>query len=333
MKILLLGGTQFIGRHVAQELLLQGHQLTLLNRGRTDPDAFRDLPLIRMDREMEDPVEKPELRGDWDAIVDLTAYYPESLSQLLSFMKGRAGRYVQCSTLSAYIASTLDDPTPMIDEDDPLRSCTTQEAKDSSMATYGQRKAECERVAMSQHSDGIPVVILRPCVVYGEKDHTDRMAYWIWRAHQNKSFILPDAGLTIVRRTYAPDLARAFASSLTASAAPGNAYNIAETDPLSFRDTLFHLGHHLGTHPLEHAVSMDADHLMAKGIKPWTDLPMWLPRKNLLVDTFKARRDLGYLSTPPSAALAQAADAFLALKRAPKTGLTQEKEARILESP
>ena len=199
------------------------------------------------------------------------------------------------------------------------------------MSSYGQRKAECERVAMLEHDAGhLPVVILRPCVVFGRWDPTDRMAYWIWRASQNAAFILPEDGLTITRRTYAPDLARAFVQAMTSSNAPGNAYNISETDPLSFRDTLYWLGKHLKTDPLSRGVSMSSEALAAKNVKAWSDLPMWIPKTHLLVDTFKSRAELGFVSTPPAQALAEAADWFLGLQRPPRTGLTTEVEAEII---
>jgi nucleoside-diphosphate-sugar epimerase len=198
------------------------------------------------------------------------------------------------------------------------------------MGSYGQRKAECERVAMAQQLDGVPVVILRPSLVYGAYDHTDRMAYWLWRASRKEAFLLPDSGLTIVRRTYAPDLAKACAKSVASKDALGHAYNIAETELLNFRDLVYWAGVHLGTKPLEHAVPIPAARLLKAGIKPWVDLPMWIPETNLLVDTFRSRKELGFISTSAAQALADATDAFLREGREPKTGLSPSAEAEIL---
>ena len=334
MKTLVLGGTQFIGRHVVKKLLEAGHAVTLLNRGKTTPGLFPELPRIQADREMPDFASRSELKQDWDAVIDLSAYFPRTLEPLLQVLRGHTGRYILCSTLSAYVASAADGPTPLISEDSALHPCSEKEAVDPAMSTYGQRKAECERVAMKQFAAGLPVTILRPCVVFGAYDHTDRMAYWLWRASRARKagtpFILPDDGLTIVRRTYAPDLAQAFVSALTAKAASGQAYNIAETDPMSIRDTLYWVGKHFGTEPLADAVSISSERLLLEKVKPWQDLPLWIPRTNLLVDTFKSRRDLGFASTPAAQALAEAADAFSALEREPKVGLSSAVEGELL---
>jgi 2'-hydroxyisoflavone reductase len=331
MKVLVIGGTQFIGRHVVEKLVFAGHDVTLLNRGKTAPTLFPNIPTIKANRETDDFERIEDLKKNWDGVIDLCAYYPKDVTRLLDFLKGRAGRYIVCSSVSAYSASSMDKFTPLIDENSPLHPCSPQEAVDSTMSTYGQRKAECERVALKQHQNGVPVIIIRPSIVYGQYDHTDRFAYWIWRASQAKPFILPDYGLTITRRTYAPDLATAFVASITSTVALGNAYNIAETAALNFRDTLLLVGDHLGVRPLEHAVSIPSDWLIKEGVKPWTDFPLWIPKTNLLIDTYRSRRDLSFVSTPPEQALPAAAEAFLKEKKEPKAGLSMSAEGELLK--
>jgi nucleoside-diphosphate-sugar epimerase len=219
----------------------------------------------------------------------------------------------------------------MLTECDPLLSCTPEQAVDPSPSTYGERKAECERVAMEQHANaGVPVVVLRPSVVFGAHDPTDRMAYWMARAKSDRPFILPDGGLTITRRTYAPDLAAAFAAALVSPQAPGNAYNIAETDPLNFRETVARLGEHFGTDPLSQAIGISGVLLLSRKVRQWVDFPLWLSGRNLLTDTFAARRDLKIKSTPPAIALAEAAKAFVAEGREPKAGLSFQAEAKLI---
>jgi len=328
MKVLVFGGTQFIGRHVVMKLLEANHNVTLLNRNKTAPGLFPDLPSIKADREHDDLKNIKELQQDWDAVIDLCAFYPKNVESLLETLKGHAGRYILCSTLSAYIASSMEGQTPTIDENSPLRDCTPEEAVDTTMATYGQRKAQCERVAMKQSHT--PTVTIRPSLVYGAFDHTDRFAYWIYRATHDQPFILPDDGLTITRRTYAPDLAQAFVSCVTSTSALGNAYNIAETDPLNFRDTTYLIGKHAKKKPLDHAISISSDWLLKEGVSPWSDLSLWLPRVNLLVDTHKSRKDLNFVSTPPEQALAEATDAFLKENRVPKAGLSLSAEKELL---
>lgn len=331
MKVLVIGGTQFIGRHVVTQLLAQNHDVTLFNRGKTGPELFPNLNRIHGDREQDDVRKISDLRQNWDAVIDLCAYFPKSLPSLLETLKGHAGRYVQCSTISVYKSSIDIDPSQVLTESSEMFRCSESEAVDASMMTYGQRKAECERVARNQQSDGIPIVIIRPSVVYGEHDHTDRFAYWISRATRAKKFILPESGLTTVQKTYAPDLAQAFVSALSGRQVLGKAFNVADTFPLSLNTSLKLIGESVGCSSLDHAVSVSAEKLKQLGVRPWSDLPLWIPSTNFLVDTYLARRDLAYVSTLPDEALKIATEAFLKLKRPPKTGLSAEAEARLIE--
>jgi 2'-hydroxyisoflavone reductase len=330
VKVLVIGGTQFIGRHVVEKLLAANHEVTLFNRGKTGPTVFPDVPLILADRTSNELPNLKPLRQNWDAVIDLCAYYPLDVSRLLSILNGHTGRYTLCSSVSAYEASKMLGPTPVMDESSPLRECSPEEATDTTMATYGERKAECERVAMRQSADGVPSIVIRPGLVYGAHDHTDRFAYWIWRTAQEKPFILPDDGLSITARTYVPDLASAFVACLNSNLALGKAYNIAETHPLNFRDTLGQIGTHLKKDPLALAVSVPSEKLLELGVEPWSDLPLWLPNMSMLIDTTRAQRDLAYKSTPTAHALATATESFLSEKRAPRAGLSSEAEARLL---
>jgi 2'-hydroxyisoflavone reductase len=331
MKVLVIGGTQFIGRHVVNRLLEQNHEVSLFNRGKTSPELFPNLNRIVGDREQDDVRRIAGLKQNWDAVIDLCAYFPKSLPSLLETLKGHAGLYVQCSTISVYKSSIDIDPSQVLTESSEMFLCSESEAVDISMMTYGQRKAECERVARNQQSNGIPIVVIRPSVVYGEHDHTDRFAYWIWRATRDQKFILPESGLTTVQKTYAPDLAQAFVSALTRPQAIGKAFNVADTFPLSLNTSLKIIGESVGRNSLDHAVSVSAEDLQRLGTRPWSDLPLWIPSTNFLVDTYLARRDLAFVSTLPEVALKTATEAFLKLKRPPKTGLSAEAEAKLIE--
>lgn len=331
MKVLVIGGTQFIGRHVVDQLIAEGHDVTLFNRGKTGPELFPTLKRIYGDREKDNLREISEIKQNWDAVVDLCAYFPKSLPNLLSQLNGHAGLYVQCSTISVYKASINIDPSQPLYESCEIWTCSESEAVDVSMTTYGQRKAECERVAFRQQNNGIPVVIIRPSVVYGEHDHTDRFAYWISRAAGEQKFILPENGLTTVQKTYAPDLARAFVTSLQKPQAIGKALNVADTFPLNLATSLRLIGEAIGRDALSKSVPMTAEQLQQLGVSPWSDLPLWIPGTNFLVDTYLARRDLDFISTSASVALKKSSEAFLNMNRQPKAGLSLEAEAAIIK--
>lgn len=329
MKALILGGSQFIGRHVTDAILKNTGgraNITHANRGKTKPDGIPGVSHLRFDRSNENPDELKGLQQDWDIVVDLSAYYPRQVEFVLDGLKGRIGRYVFCSTISVYresLGSTHPKKSSVwMTETSELLPCSPEQAVDTSMMTYGNKKAECERVILKRTHQA--ATIIRPSVVYGAHDPTDRFAYWIARAAGKSRYLLPENGITITQKTYGPDLGQAFWLAATTSKAVGQAYNIADQEPLSLRDSLKVMG------SLDNAVSVSTESLESHGVRPWMDLPLWIPSTHFLVDTFQARSDLGFSSTPSDLAAQAACDAFLAEARAPKTGLSLEAEIEIL---
>lgn len=169
MRTLVIGGTRFLGRAVVERLLANGHEVTLLNRGESGPALFPGVPRLTMDRAA---ISADALGGgSWDAVIDTCAYYPHEIEQTVAALRGRVERYALVSTGSVYADLR---PYP-IREDAPLQDCTPEQARDASMETYGQRKAECERTLTRLGAEaGIVVFIGRPMLVYGPHDYTDR---------------------------------------------------------------------------------------------------------------------------------------------------------------
>lgn len=330
MKILVIGGTSFVGRHTVYQLLEGRHEVHLANRGKTNPTLFGDLRKIVGDRSSNEFLESIRNEKHFDAVIDFCAFYPKDIDSLLPVLSGLTNHYLQISSVSAY-KTMQQEPIPFLHEEDPLFECTTEQAGDESMITYGNRKAQCERIALSQSLDSIPTTIFRPSLIYGEYDPTDRFAYWIWRVAQQRPYFLPDDGLCITRRTYAPDFARSIVKALHFKGSYHQAYNIAEAEPLSLRSTLKIIGNYLGVDPFKNAVPISADQLIRLKIKPWSDLPLWIPRTNLQLDTFKARKDFGINETPSDKAIQTACDSFLKLGKPPIAGLRTEVEQELIE--
>ncbi len=329
MKVLVIGGSRFIGRHLVAKLLEVGHQVTLLNRGLTNPQLFTNLERITFDRRGGQK-SKLNISGSWDGAIDLSAYFPADVQNILSLLTGRIDRYILCSTTAVYpgIGDTSIKTLPTLHEDLPTVSCSKDQADDTSKATYGRRKAQCERVALNQKN--IPVVIIRPGFVYGAFDPTDRFAYWIWRVMSNAPFVLPDEGSLIVRKTYAPDLAATFITALQRPNVLGKIYNVAETSLLSMRQTLQILGDHLKSKPLDRSTSANSDFLLANGIKPETDIAFWMPHTHFIPDVSKAVNDLEFVETPVEKAYSQAADYFISLNRKVDFGMSADIELKLL---
>jgi nucleoside-diphosphate-sugar epimerase len=175
MQILVLGGTRFVGRGIVEAALDRGHELTLFNRGSTDPDAFRDNPnvhRVRGDRRSNDISQIAESR--WDAVVDVSAYGPDDIRPVLQALSDQTPQYVFISTVSVY----LPNIPPGSDESAPLLQ-VPESIPSSDPRAYGGLKALCERELRDAAGDRL--TILRPTVVIGPRDYTDRFGWWVKR--------------------------------------------------------------------------------------------------------------------------------------------------------
>ncbi len=169
MKILVIGGTRFIGRAIVGAALEGGHDVTLFNRG-THRDVFPTVARIVGDRNHAEDVEQIA-RGDWDCIVDVNAYRPAELRPVLRVLAGRLPHYLYISTVSVYA-----QPPPGADEDAPLLE-VDESISPGDPDAYGGLKVLCER--MLRDAAGDRLTVLRPTVVVGPHDYTDRFPWWV----------------------------------------------------------------------------------------------------------------------------------------------------------
>ena len=150
MNILVVGGTSFLGRHIVEAALANGHIVTLFNRGKTNPDLFPDLEKLRGDRKEGDYAAVADRH--WDAIIDPSAYYPRAVRELLE--AATCDHYTFISTISVYADNSVldqDESAGVIKLDDP----TTEEVTG---ATYGGLKVLCEETVMdSLHEKDEPI--------------------------------------------------------------------------------------------------------------------------------------------------------------------------------
>jgi 2'-hydroxyisoflavone reductase len=175
MRLLVLGGTSFVGRHLAAAAERAGHDLTLFHRGRTGADLFPTANRRLGDRESGDYATLLEGPG-WDAVVDVSAYVPRHVEQAADALTGRVEHYVLVSSISAYDPTGTTDPT----EAAPLHPPLAVPVEQVSGLTYGPLKADCERSARRRWEGRIAVV--RPTYVVGPHDPTDRFTWWVRRA-------------------------------------------------------------------------------------------------------------------------------------------------------
>src|SRR4051795_8438258 len=176
MRILVIGGTSFVGRHMAQTALDRGHDVTLFNRGRTNPDVLPQAERLTGDRNSD----LSALEGrSWDATIDVCAYVPRQVRMVLESLGTRSGHVVFVSTISVY-----PDATPeLFTEDSPLREPAWDD--ELVMEKYGELKVACEQVA--QELAGDRLLVIRPGYVVGPFDPTHRFTYWVERVAEGRS--------------------------------------------------------------------------------------------------------------------------------------------------
>lgn len=170
MRLLVLGGTSFVGRHLVDTALDHGHQVTLFHRGVSNPHLFPQAEHRHGDRTSGDYASLAD--GRWDATVDVSAYVPRHVQQALDTLRGRQGHYVFVSSVSSY-----DPARATRDEESPRHQGPGPDTEVVDSRTYGPLKAACERVAQ-QHLGPSASALVRPTYVVGPYDPTDRFTYW-----------------------------------------------------------------------------------------------------------------------------------------------------------
>lgn len=205
MQILVLGGTSFVGRAVVEELVGRSHSPTLFTRGVTNPELFPDVPRRRGDRDAGDYASLDGSR--WDAVVDVSAYHPRHLGQALDATT--AGRYLLVSTVSVYDLPRC--PEEGLAEDDALLP-EVRHTEEVTGATYGGLKVACESDLVKRLGDRATIV--RPGIVAGPHDTTDRFTYWARRGAQGGRVALPGRADQPVQVVDARDLAHLVAQLL-----------------------------------------------------------------------------------------------------------------------
>lgn len=183
MRILVIGGTRFVGRHIAQTALDRGHDVTLFNRGRSDPEALPDATHLAGDRNKE---LSSLAEAEWDATIDVSAYFAQQVRGLLDALGGRGGHYTFISTISVFDVGQL--PRRGFTEDAPLLEPAWDDVYDA--AKYGELKVAAE-LAATESATAAPLII-RPGFVIGPGDNTERFTHWVREVATAKPFVGPD---------------------------------------------------------------------------------------------------------------------------------------------
>lgn len=228
MRILIVGGTQFVGRHITEAALAAGHAVTLLHRGQTGAGLFPSATHLLADR---NALPEGLLDGEWDATVDVSGYVPRQIHALADALDGRGGRFVYISSVSVY-----DTPVgPGFGEDAPVQELVDPAVEEVTDATYGPLKAACERVATDRF--GPSTLIVRPTYVVGPHDHLSRFTFWVERVARGGEILAPGPHDAAIQVIDARDLAD-WTIQLLGRPAGGVFHAVSPAPPFSFEELL-----------------------------------------------------------------------------------------------
>lgn len=220
-RVLIIGGTRYIGRHTCLAALTAGAKVTVFHRGRSGNDwigAHPEVERILGDQTVPDDLARA-FRSDYDAVYDMIAYRPEEIRPLLGPHADRIGHLVVCSTTSVY-APALYQP---IDEAHPR-------GPHPAWGAYNEGKNAVEDLLAA---GGVRSTVLRPQWVFGPHDYQHLAAFYLTRLHAGRPVWLSHAGVAQLNWTYAPDLAAAFVAVSGVPAAAGQAFNVCAEETLT----------------------------------------------------------------------------------------------------
>ncbi len=265
LKILILGGTNFLGPHLVEEMQSRGHEITLFNRGTQNPSFFPDVEQLHGNREND----LSALEGrKWDAIIDTCGYIPRIVEVSSRVLKDATKHYTFISSISAY----ENFHHIGIDETYPLAQLDVPDKEEITEKTYGALKAGCEQVIQSYFSDR--ALIVRPGLIVGPYDHTDRFTYWPVRIKEGGIVLAPGNPRQNVQFIDVRDLACWIIDMIEKQAT--GIFN-ATGQKMTFETFLAECQEVSKT-----AVNVEwvsEDFLLEHKVQDWTELPLWVSKE------------------------------------------------------
>ncbi|HEY8103972.1 MAG TPA: NAD-dependent epimerase/dehydratase family protein [Gaiellaceae bacterium] len=303
LKLLLLGGTKFLGRAVVEAALARGHELTLFNRGQTNPELFPEAEHLRGDRT--DNLSALQGRS-WDAVVDPSGFVPHVVRESAELLRD-SGRYVFVSSVSVYadFDETRSEADPVAELGDGPADAL---AEDSS--NYGALKALCE--AEVQRVFGDRSLIVRPGLIGGPHDPTGRFTYWARRLERGGEILAPGPPERRTQFVDVRDVAEWIVHAVEQELS--GTFN-ATNEAISWRELLA---------GAEVTWVTDA-FLLEREVGQWMELPLWIAEGDFEADVGRAVA-AGLRFRPLAETLAGAASA----PAVDGVGLTPEREAELL---
>jgi 2'-hydroxyisoflavone reductase len=268
MKILIIGGTVFLGRHLVDAALARGHTVTLFNRGQHNPELYPEVEKLRGDRDGG----LDALRDrQWDVVIDTCGYVPRVVRASANLLAGAVERYAFISSISVY----PQFPEPGMDESAPVGTLADPSIEKVTGESYGPLKALCEQAVEAALSGR--TLVIRPGLIVGPHDPTDRFTYWPHRVSRGGEVLAPGRPDRHVQVIDVRDLAE-WTIAMVEGRQTGVFNATGPATPLLFDDVL----------EVSRTVSgadaritwVSEAFLAEREVGPWIELPLWIPESD-----------------------------------------------------
>jgi len=326
--LLILGGTRFLGPEIVEAAKKSGWTITLFNRGKSNPGLFPELEQLHGDRN--ESVKALEGRT-WDAVVDTSGYFPRQIRMAMDALKGNVGQYVFISSISVY----ADTSKPGMDETAKVATIPDETTEKVTEESFGALKALCEQAA----EKAMPgrVTNIRPGLIVGPNDASDRFTYWPVRVAKGGEVLAPGAPTDPVQFIDVRDLGEwtirlldAKVSGVFNATGPAKPLGIGELldacKAVSGSDARFSW--------------VPAGFLEERKVEAWSDMPVWLPPAGETAGANRTRIDRalakGLTFRPLTVTVKDTLDWWAKQPKErqakPKAGLSAEREAQVLKA-
>jgi Nucleoside-diphosphate-sugar epimerases len=277
MNLLIIGGTRFLGRHLVTAAHARDHEVTLFNRGLHSSEPLTSVETIQGDRYSD----LDKLKGRrWDAVVDTCGMLPRAVRAAAEALADSVDRYVFISTQNVY----SDISMPNVDETAPLSTLTTEQLAEANAmdtagepsygAMYGGLKALCEQAAEEVMPER--VLTIRPGLIVGPYDYTDRFTYWVVRVARGGEVLAPGRPDRFVQFIDARDLAEWTVRMIERKAV--GVYNAnGPTNSVTMQSVLEECK---SVSDSDAALTWVSEHfLLQENVSAWSEMPLWLPEE------------------------------------------------------